>query len=140
MPSNTVHVSARTKFMLTKQVNVAIRSQIKKKSKYCDFGKLWTKDTTMEDELIFFGLIESIQNTLHKDKILARLQVSSMDLEANIEFLQLDLIKGSVNKRLSRELPHTTKFMIKGTYCSKEYERNKNKCLSLDKICSNFKK
>ena len=44
-------------------------------------------------------MLEGIQDTLHKYKILERLQISNMNLEPSIEFLQLELIRVQPTKR-----------------------------------------
>ena len=50
------------------------------------------------DELILVRLIESMQDTSHKYKILEMLQIINMNLEASIAFLnQLELIKFSTH-------------------------------------------
>ena len=48
---------------------------------------------TPEDELILLRLKEGIQGTLHKHKLLEKIQISNMSLEVSIKFLQLELIK-----------------------------------------------
>ncbi len=68
--------------------------RLKEVSKYCEFKKLGIKDMTTEDESILLRLIGSMQETSQKHKTLERLQISNMNLEASIEFLQqLELIR-----------------------------------------------
>ena len=88
---------------------------------------------TTEDELILLGWIKGMQDTLYKDKIIERLQISNMNFEASIEFLQLELFKEFNQQKDYQETYNTTKFMIKCKYCGKEHERNKYECPVLKK-------
>ena len=72
--------------------------KLKEASKYCEFKKLGIKDTTLKDKLI-----EDMPETLHKYKILERLQINNMNLEVSIEFLQLELIKEFNQQKDHRE-------------------------------------
>ena len=62
-----------------------------------------------------------------------------MNLEANIQFLQLKLIKAFNLRKDYPETYNTNKFVIKCKYYGKKQEINKNKSHPLEK-CSNFEK
>ena len=87
---------------------------------------------TTEDELIFLWIIEGMLGTSHKHKILGRLQIINMNIEASMEFLRLELIKEFIQKK-DYNIYNTTMFVVKYRYCGKEDGRNKNECPALGK-------
>ena len=52
--------------------------------KYCEFKKLVPQDMTIEDKLILLRLIDGMQDTSHKHKILESLQIIHMNFKAII--------------------------------------------------------
>ena len=58
----------------------------------------------MEDKLIIFKLIEGMLDMSYEHQILERLQISNLNFEANLEYLQLGLIRVQPTKRLSKDL------------------------------------
>ena len=144
-PKKKLVIAERTKFMETRQdPNESIIQyvhRLKVASKYCEFEKLGSEDMTTEDELILLRLIEGLYDKSHKHKIMERLQISNLNLEASIEFAQqLELIEEFNQPKGYKETYSTTKDRIKCRYCDKEHERDKNKCPALGKTCFKCKK
>ena len=104
-PKKRLVIAERTKFMAMKQEVdepiIKYLHRLKSASKYCEFEKLGTEEQTTEKELIQLRLIEGMQNSAHRYKLMEQLQLTNMPLNMCIEFLQ------------QQELIHT-------------YNRNKN--------------